>query len=84
VSRDLLAGDDGSYAWHLADPGGVNATDASVGIRTAEDFAPEQTGEVDVGSVNGASTNLIGAFHPQDGSTDYRDIGHVATHSQKK
>ncbi len=80
VAWDVLAGDDGFHAWHLAGSGGVNAADARVGVGAAEDFAPEQAGEIDVGGVNRASANFIGAFHPWDGSTDYREIRHVATH----
>src|SRR5712692_7005607 len=72
VAWDVLAGDDGPYAWRLAGSGAVNATDASVRIRAAEDFTPEQAWEVDIGGVNAATHDLVRAFRPRHGSADYR------------
>jgi len=64
VAGDFLTGYGGSYTWESTGFGGVDAADPSVGVWAAKDFAPEQTGELNVCGVNGAACDFVGAFRP--------------------
>jgi hypothetical protein len=59
---DVLAGDDRVDAGEGRGGGGVDAADESVGVGAVEHLAPEDAGQGEVGGVDGAPGDLVGAL----------------------
>src|SRR6185436_19976515 len=59
VPLDVGAGDDRVHARHLLRLRNIDAADARVRMRAAQDFYPEQTGKLDVGRIDRVTADLI-------------------------
>jgi hypothetical protein len=45
-------------------------------VRAAENLTPQLTWEIDIGGVDRAPSDLVRAFRPKNGSTDYCESSH--------
>ena len=59
MTRGILSGHHGLDAGDTPGRGGINATDASVGMRTAQNLAPKHAGHIHVGGEARASGHFL-------------------------
>ena len=72
MPRDVLAGHHGLDAGDTPGCGGINTSDARVGMGTAQYLAPQHAGEIHVGSEARASGDFVRPRNLGDRGPDHR------------